>query len=143
MKNVYLLLALASIFLSCNDDIEPFEGASNYIGVWQLTAELNDPGDGSGKFQPTENEIVIIILADGSYISNIDLCRQSLRMPGSLKGTYDATKSVLIPTECSFNDVPYEIPFSIQGDEMILSFQCFESCLQKYTRVSKSNGTAN
>jgi len=113
----------------------PFDAA----GSWQLKEVLADPGDGSGTFNPVQSERILLILGNGTFFSNQNLCAGPLDYSKSTQGTVDIENKFIIPDNCSLGeDQPFQINYSVIGDELILSYLCIEPCAEKYARVTDS-----
>jgi hypothetical protein len=100
---------------------------------------LIDPGDGSGTFQPVTNDKRLEFLSNGNVVSNYELCSFS-SSEGNTYFTlpYDADENYILTNECGF-PLNNNINYSLDGENLILSFNCIEGCAQKFEKVVESN----
>ncbi len=132
MKSLFYLILPLILLLSCsgddnNNQLTPVEPVS-LIGTWQVTSTYNDPGDGSGDFEPVMNGKTVVFNENGTWFCNVSICYGSLTQ-ATTSGIY--TETELINRDCT---VSYTY---ING---VLEFQhpCFEACLERLTRRTNS-----
>lgn len=128
---VLSLVCMLAILGACNDD-DDNGTTSPLVGTWELTAQLADPGDGSGTFSTVSSEKRITFYADGNFICNGNICDMSSSTGPPTTGTYDAVAGTLQSEACSGATVPY--PFVLEGGSLIISYPCFEPCRSKYEK---------
>lgn len=125
----YVLLAL--LLCGCRSD-DNAVSPSAIEGRWILTEILSDPGDGSGVFMPVESDKELLILDDGTYTSNADVCSFGTRSGPSSSGlVLEDEIGFYIDCEWPF---PNPLRLSRDGSSLILAFSCIEPCLQKFER---------
>lgn len=134
MKLLKLIL-LVILFIGCRQDLDE----TNIIGTWKLSAQLMDPGDGSGKFLPVNSSRTVTFRNDGTYISNGSFCNMNIEANQNTDGNYIYssrekkltpkcfTIGLLLPTVLSIN---------IENGNLIISnYGCDEPCAQKFTKI--------
>lgn len=129
MKKSIALLLLLSLF-SCNKNDQEFTPAS-LAGTWKLTEMLQDPGDGSGTFQPVNSNKKIVFISDNKVTSNGILCDMSINSDTFTTGSYSETTKTINPSDCQNLTINYEL----NANSLILSYQCIEGCRAKYIKV--------
>jgi hypothetical protein len=128
MKRMLYLILTVLFVSSCATDEEVYDMCilpMPIIGQWQLTAQYNDPGDGSGTFEPVENGKVITVNDGGTWDCNVSICYGSLTQ-ATTSGTY--TASQFVNTSCTVN-------YTFVNGVLELEHPCIESCLERYTRL--------
>ncbi len=133
MKFYHILLLLPIFSLGCRQEMLPVEGAEELLGDWELIEVLYDPGNGSGVFTPVDSDARISFFADGSFVSNHDLCTLSTIGDENQKGVFSPMDMTLTPEGCNFGQ--RDLSYQVGGDTLVLSFPCIEPCLQKYLRT--------
>lgn len=130
---VALFLALG-ILVSCDkpDDSPQNETTNFLIGNWKLIEVLADPGDGSGTFVPVESTKTVTFNEDGTISSNGSLCDLSISTSENSSGTYSISDSTYSSNDC-FNP-EYNYPFEQDGNNLIISYPCFEPCKSKFEK---------
>lgn len=141
MRRILAITLLAKVFTSCKEDPNPcagfgFECAATVESHWELIEIYSDPGNGSGSFNEVESERTITIFQNGDFISKgslyiLDVTNTQIHT-GEIE--YTSSDNKLVVSDCSWHDVT-KLPFSIDGDEMIVDFSCYEGCKHKYKRV--------
>ncbi|MDO5969911.1 hypothetical protein Q4Q35_08825 [Flavivirga aquimarina] len=138
MKNATLILLILLLFNCKSDDGTP-QGDIDLIGEWKLIEQLADPGDGSGTFLPIESDKVITFFNDGTVTSNGLLCSMSSEAGTEDTGIYEAIETSfsygeITPDNCvsNFFNVVY---YKIEGANLILWYQCIESCGFKFEKI--------
>ncbi|WP_147407472.1 hypothetical protein [Reichenbachiella sp. MSK19-1] len=134
-----LLLATSGILLACSKDDstnEP-EDTTGIVGTWQLIEQLADPGDGSGVFHPTENDLRLTFRTNGSYTSTNSLCSVFGDPQNAGTGTYNTEKLSLHPAGCEDNEWLSEngLPYKLENGNLIVYYFCIEGCAQKFEKV--------
>lgn len=138
MKSLQLLLLLLPIFYfstACeNEEASQPEGL---LGTWELVEMYADPGDGSGDFQPVDNEEQITFTSDTTYTARGTICMFGVQPnTGPSTGTVNLEESTLIPNDCITTQPELlEIRFEIIGKDLILSYLCIEPCQMKFRRT--------
>jgi hypothetical protein len=71
MKRLLFFIIATAAFAACEKS-NPGKSSSDLTGKWKLTEARSDPGDGSGRWHPVDQDVVVIIefKTDGSFISN-------------------------------------------------------------------------
>jgi hypothetical protein len=131
MKRSYFILFLATLtLLGCKKEGDGivFEDHIEAFDSYLLTEILADPGDGSGTFQPVNSEKVVELHPDGTITSNGDLCRMTNEIGVSSTGTYSLVDSTFSSADCN------DISFELNGNEMIVYYQCIEACRGKFLK---------
>jgi len=104
--------------------------------VWSLRAVYYDPGDGSGDFERVNSNRLLTIFVNGTFNSSGSLCDLDVNNTEPTSGTINEANGTLEFQNC-FPNTSAEIlerSFSINGDELILSFPCDEPCQWKFIR---------
>lgn len=128
-KSILLLSIFFIVFSSCKkDDDVIIDDHVESFDTYLLTEILADPGDGSGTFQTIESEKYIKLFSDGTASSNGDLCRMSSETNMATSGTYSMADSTISSADCS------SLPFELNGNEMIVYYQCIEACRGKFIK---------
>lgn len=134
MKNIsFILIAvLVSIFVGCNQTEENINPTSE----WLLVAQLMDPGDGSGTFQPVTSDKTVSFFEDGTITSeNGSICIGELWSGGtSSSGTYSESTMIIDVTNCTGGHAP--LSYEMNGGFLILNYACIEPCREKYELVN-------
>jgi hypothetical protein len=130
MKKSILLLLLLNLLISCNKNDQELTPAS-LIGTWKLTEMLQDPGDGSGTFQPVNSSKKIVFINSDQVTSNGILCDMSINSDTFTTGSYSETTKTINPSDCQ----NLTINFELNANSLILSYRCIEGCRAKYIKV--------
>jgi Lipocalin-like domain len=130
MKNSILLLILLNLLISCNKNDQELAPAS-LIGTWKLTEMLQDPGDGSGTFQPVNSNKKIVFVISNQVTSNGVICDMSINSDTFSTGSYSEATKTINPYDCQNLTINYEVDAS----SLILSYRCIEGCRAKYIKV--------
>lgn len=135
-KITLILTGLFLLVLSCKNDDDSNNNVNEptLIGTWQLIEIYGDPGDGSGGFEPVDSDKSISFFENGTLTSNGSLCNMSNQAGDSTNGTYNTEESVILPSDCSFEN--YQIFFEIENSNLILSYPCIEACNEKYIKLN-------
>lgn len=134
MKNLFLFLAICTLLSGCETSDDPGNAlSSDIVGTWQLIANLADPGDGSGTFQPVNSNKTITFNADGTFTSNGDVCDLTITTNTSSSGTYNTTDKT-INGNCGTTNFP--ISYSIDNLTMDVSYFCIEACESRYRKIN-------
>jgi len=108
------------------------DSGSSIIGKWRLTANLADPGNGSGKWMPVEKK--------GFYFDYVKFDNNGLLestifadyITYKLKGSDTVTFTTKDNTIQNYH-------YSIKSDTMVMSpagpIRCIEACGMKFARV--------
>ena len=133
MKTTTNILYILLIFIALTACVKKENHTNLTVEKWHLVEQLLDPGDGSGVFVPVESEKIIELSSDSSFLSNGSMCSMTSASNEPSTGFYSSTE--FIPDNCS-NQGMLTILYEINDDEMILRYQCFEACAQKYTKIN-------
>ena len=132
MKNSLLLIAILWLTCSCDENeltVDPAE----LTGTWQVVEVLSDPGDGSGTFMPIDSDKTMSFFTTGMVRTNADFCDNTQETDVFQETTYSVSDSV-INVIC--DDFEWEMPFEIEGDNLILYYLCIEPCAEKYEKIT-------
>ncbi|MBZ0327069.1 MAG: hypothetical protein K8F54_05645 [Altibacter sp.] len=127
MKKVFCSIMVIMVLIACSKDKDV--SSPDLINAWLLIENYNDPGDGSGGFNPVQNGRTIEFLADGTVTTTVSFCDQSQTTYG-MTAVYDTTNKQIIVNDC--NEIEYTIEYTIEGQNLLLAFQCIEGCWEKY-----------
>ena len=141
MKNL-LVLFCSLILIACkSDDGDPVIDSNELIGKWKLIEEYTDPGDGSGDFTPVTSNRTFDFFNDGTVITNGDMCVKSESTGSNKSGTWSETGTnetfydgEIIPEGCAISET--KLFYGIQGGNLIIWYQCIESCAQKFEKIN-------
>lgn len=130
-------MALVALFSSCSKESSSSteslpEGVSSQ---WQLIERYDDPGDGSGGFEPVEGDKYIVFNDDGTLVSYGSLCSTLVGSTEANNGTYDADNFTIFSDECGLITLYYEY----QDDHLIVKYPCDEPCHEKYQAITVLN----
>ncbi|MCX2720732.1 hypothetical protein [Lentiprolixibacter aurantiacus] len=125
-----LLFAMGAIILLNGCDGP--EVTTDIVGEWTLIEVLADPGDGSGRFRSVSSDKQITFFEDGIYTSRGSICDFSIESEGTITGTYALSDSGYW-IDCA-DSVDYSIGLRLEGGFLIITFPCFEPCLQKFRK---------
>lgn len=136
MKYLGYVFVVLFLLSNCNKDKdeEHNDGEVNLIGSWTYIEVLQDPGDGSGTFQPVTSDKTVTFISDGTLVSNGNICDMSIESNQSSSATYDETAMTFTSTACT-NQSPLSYSYEIVGQELILKYPCFEACQAKFDKV--------
>lgn len=133
MKALKLIL-LALFLISCRQDLDE----TNIIGTWKLTAQLSDPGDGSGKFLPVNSNRTVTFKKNGTYVSNGSFCYMNTEANQNSDGTYvysSAEKTLNTICVTTGFTLPPVNKINIENGNLIVYYDCIEPCAQKFTKI--------
>ncbi len=134
MKQILFTLIGIILLISCDSSDDAGNVlTSDIIGTWQLTANLSDPGDGSGSFQSVSSNKTITFNADGTSTSNGDVCDMSITTSTNTNGTYNTTDKT-INANCGTTNLP--ISYTIDNLTMDISYFCIEACQSRYRKIN-------
>lgn len=113
----YLIFACFALLISCSSDSSESKEMHDFNGDWKLIELLQDPGDLSGQFEPTDIDVLLSIENNESVTSNGLLCgfNESSDMQFGSLSAVDST----ITSSCAFGEMTYKI--SIEQSYLILS----------------------
>jgi hypothetical protein len=129
MKFTTILLVALSLVFSCSND---HESTPQIVNQWSLIEVYNDPGDGSGSFEPANNDRQLIFFNNGTVEITGSFCPQSAAEPVNT-GTYNPDAQTIDPDGC--NEVYQGMRYYFEGDFLILEYPCIEPCLEKYSEL--------
>ena len=124
IKSVIILLALGLV--GCSS-----EQQAVLEGNWELAEVSVVDQDTADGYTPTTSDKELTLGADGVFESNGDLCTLSEGTDVSTTGKWGFTDNVLIIEGCA-ESIAYELTIS----ELVLIYDCLESCKHKYVRRS-------
>lgn len=128
MKEFAILLIAVIAIVSCSKKDK--EATNTQTGnTYKLIEILADPGDGSGTFQPVSSNKTIEFKANGTVVSNGELCEMSTSSNSASAGTYTFTDSTITSTNCN------KLPFKISGKHLIIFYPCIEPCQGKFEKI--------
>ncbi|WP_052408566.1 lipocalin family protein [Nonlabens sp. Asnod3-H03] len=134
MKQILFTLIGIILLISCDSSDDAGNVlTSDIVGTWQLTANLSDPGDGSGSFQSVSSNKTITFNADGTFTSNGDVCDMSITTSTNTNGTYNTTDKT-INANCGTTNLP--ISYTIDNLTMDISYFCIEACQSRYRKIN-------
>tara|TARA_B110000091_G_C13601222_1_gene384770 strand:- start:229 stop:612 length:384 start_codon:yes stop_codon:yes gene_type:complete len=96
---------------------------------YYLIEVLADPGDGSGTFLPVESDKYLEFHTDGTITSNGELCSMGVESDSPSFGNYNQDTNTITTTSWCL-----ELSYEMDGDEVILIYQCFEACRSKFIK---------
>ncbi len=142
MKKLAILITFLFIY-GCAEDLDPCENpefncSASVASHWELIEIYADPGNGGGSFNEVDSERTITFLTNDTFISNGSLCTMDRLSTEIVKGTvnYGDSEDQLLFNPCQEPNISISsVDFQINGDEMLVYFQCIEACIQKYKRV--------
>ena len=140
MKYPFFLFFIGLIFSCSDSDDITFAEESDFQGSWLLVGQYIDPGDGSGDFENVDSGKTIQFFADGSFTSKGSLCMMNTESDSESNGIYVvmeklneySAENYLTPENCDFED--FKVMLQFDGSNLLLSYQCFEGCVQKYAK---------
>lgn len=132
MKKICLSLILASGLFSCAKDDDAGPSLSGVVGDWELIEVYNDPGDGSGQYEPVDTEKTISFFEDGTLSTNGKLCLMTTWVGDVTRGTYSLADSSFHSPRC---DTDYDYNFAQKEDILVMIYPCIHPCLAKYRRL--------
>ncbi len=128
-----LLLFSVILILSCSDNDD---NETTIIGTWKLSAQLLDPGDGSGTYQTISSNRTITFYDNGTYSSNGSFCTINAGSFENTTGNYSYTDSEKSLTpNCTYTVDKLNIKIE-NGELVMTNFSCDESCAQKYVKLN-------
>ncbi|THD65675.1 hypothetical protein E7Z59_13865 [Robertkochia marina] len=135
LKQALFFLLLLPVISGCSDNDD--DTSAGLVGTWRLEAVYYDPGDGSGDFASVESNKIIEFLADGTLISNGDLCTLSEEAGQETRASYNEELSELYVPGCQGElAVMTTLPFVLEGNRLEIYYQCIEGCGHRYKKVS-------
>lgn len=153
MKNLFIILILSAMVLSCSSDndeqpemeiaAELAETIPELTGKWKLIETKNDPGDGSGVYKSIVSEKTIEFSAEGTFTINGPLCELSTLTGEIFSGKVTSSSqnfphNILISNEpCDLDNLlGNEYGFMIENSNLIIYWSaCIEGCSQKYHKI--------
>jgi hypothetical protein len=130
MKNIYLIILICSLVIGCNKNSD-----ADLTGEWKLIEQLIDPGDGSGTYVEMESDKTIVFKSNGEFTCNGDICTINGESEISSYGIVNADKNTITGTGC-MSEALFDIGYSFEEGNLILTFPCFESCFQKFEKIN-------
>lgn len=131
-KYTFLFLFPFLMAFTCEDDNNYIVTDIELLGKWILTAQLLDPGDGSGTFQPVTSNLTLDFLSNGIvHITYGSFCSFNIQSEDSGTGNYDINTNTINP----FCAPEISIEYEIERGDLILYFSCIEACAEKYKKL--------
>lgn len=132
-----IILSLILLLSGCNNDDET-NSDSSIVGIWQLIEVYNDPGDGSGGWQPVDNGYKYTFTSNNMFFSD--------RFSECNYGTYSLNANQLtLDFGCSGFTTNIENPnavfienMSFEANDLILNptyLFCVEGCGWKFKKI--------
>ena len=128
MKNILFLSLICFLATACNKNSD-----SDLTGEWKLIEQLMDPGDGSGEYLSIDSDKTIVFKSNGEFTCNGDICSINGESEISSYGIINADENTITGTGC-MSEALFDIGYSFSAGDLILSFPCFEGCLQKFEK---------
>ncbi|MDT0554446.1 lipocalin family protein [Patiriisocius hiemis] len=133
MKKLVAIVSIIAFTIGCSESEDNLEVTQeNLVGNWKLIQAYNDPGDGSGDFEPVQDGYRFTLNEDGTFTSE--------RLIECATGTYtieDNTKLVFNYDCDNFTEVYIDI-IRFSGNDLITSprepFACIEGCSKKFSK---------
>ncbi len=128
MKQIIILSLIAGLFLntSCSKQ-DPKE--IDLVNKWHLIETLADPGDGSGVFQKVESDAIIEFFEDNTVRYSNSFCQGDNSVNTAI---YSNSENKIYP-DC---DPGLFLEFKIEGDQLIIYYNCIEGCAEKFELVN-------
>ncbi|WP_378174939.1 hypothetical protein [Aquimarina sp. SS2-1] len=132
MKKLAILLLISLLCLpSCSNDDDTISNPE-LTGRWRLVAQLVDPGDGSGTFQPVNSDLELEFLAAGVLrVSNGNLCSLALDTEGNSTESYSIDENTITVSCDSWASLSFEIN---EEGSLFIYYPCIEGCAQRYQK---------
>ena len=126
-----MTVILAGVLFSCKKNDAEVIANADIIGNWKLIEVLIDPGDGSGTYQPVASSKTVLFESNGKVSSNGSICDLSIDSYTASTGTYSVIDATITATNCSALPIRYQV----NGNNLIIIYQCIEACKVKYVKV--------
>lgn len=140
MKKLLTLITTTLVLSACNkQDCADFgkNCPSDVESHWKLIEVYEGEGP-DGSYEPVDSNRSITILSNGDFISRGSLCAFDINNDEIQKGQviYDnpVNKFEYKPCSVDGDDLQTQTSFRIDGDELLVDFQCYEGCVLKYKR---------
>jgi len=124
MKRALLILLTIStiIYASCKKTID---GPGEIYGKWRLTETLNDPGDGSGRYEKVKGPAKYLTLDkagrfEGDAVPELQ--------------TFKVLDSIRLEVTLTTLSKPITYYYKVSATTLILNPPCFEGCGLKFVR---------
>ena len=136
MKKIIVPLLLLALLISCTTNDNTIPDSHEILGKWKLVETFEDPGDGSGVFEPVESNQVIEFFKNGKFETNGSSCYLGSQGDSSSSGHFNVSQNVIyFDGDCEFNNNP-EVIFSIENSYLIIGWRsCIEGCYNKYEKL--------
>ena len=142
MKN-YIAIILAVLLFSCTSkEAEPVIESEELLGKWKVIEVLQDPGDGSGAFEPATYNRTVEFFSNATLNASGTLCYMGTENNPS-SGTFKLTSSnetdinhdgEIKPNDCNFNEAKIYFDITSNG-KLILWYPCIEGCGEKLEKI--------
>jgi hypothetical protein len=130
MKHSFIYINILIISL-CQCQPAKKEGI---IDTWILKAEQTDFDINANTLIPVVSKRTLTFSAEGTIISNGNMCALTSDIEKASSGTYDTETSSINISPCGpgLGATRYEL----KGDELYVYFVCNGTCFQQYSRQS-------
>ena len=137
MKSIYYLILpfLLMFMLGCEKDQTE---ATDIMGEWKLVEEKIGSAIIIGEptvFEPVQSNKTITFYSNGTFSSNGDMCFMTNQASSQNTGLYYESLLSIEPNGCQSAAASSGIKYQLDADTLIISYQCFEACQQKYYRI--------
>lgn len=133
MKNLITIFAIVTLLFSCSNE-DSFNNTSGIYGKWKLVANHVDIGGGDTTFKNVHSNKTITFLKNNTFTSSDDICNLGYFTIDDNIGFQD--RGLIIPENCPYmNPIKVEYDYEVNGNELIINYQCIEVCRSKYIRV--------
>ena len=130
MKNTILLLMAGLALISCKQEEKVTTPPPNngIFGRYELVEMLQDPGDGSGTFQPVTSNKTLELFTNGTITSNGNLCSMDPGTANPSSGVFSLADSSIVVAGCD------TLNFDLDSSTLIINYPCIEPCRAKYQK---------
>ncbi|WP_136479871.1 hypothetical protein [Cognatitamlana onchidii] len=142
--NRIIIVFLSFILVNCSSGNNlSTDKNGELIGRWRLTAQLTDPGDGSGVFSAVKSDKVLEFFSDGEVKVNGSMCYMTTNTNSEQTGTFELVSDssndanhdgIIKPDTCEFGSRNIYFDFPLDGG-LILWYTCIEACGEKYEKL--------
>ena len=123
MKKILILLFVAGLgFAACKKDANT---SGEIYGKWRLIATLQDPGDGSGKYEVVTGKPKVLVLSRSGQISGDALPNLH---------SFEVLDSTRLAVYSEANQNPITYRYQLKSNSLTLNPPCIEGCGFKFLR---------
>jgi hypothetical protein len=132
MKKIIYFIICYSLLTSCSNSDNETKINSEEVGEWKIVEVFSDIGNGTGSYNPVEQNKFIVFKANGSVTSNINYCNTNTNNDLLKIGTFNPNTKQIKPLEsaCLLTNSP--IDYEIVNNHLILTYQSIETYREKY-----------